>query len=299
MLTIAEWQKLNPTPLASGVVEIFARENPVLERMGFQNIAGNAFRYSQEDTLPGIEFRDFNGSYSESTGVVNPITENLTIIGGDSDFDVAMIKMQTGDNDSRAVHDSMKAKAATLKWLTTFFDGDSGSNPLEFDGLNTRLTGSQVIEAGTDGAILTLDMLDELVDAVQGTPGVLLMNKAMRRKLRQIARGSQVLSISRDYFGREVDAYAGVPIGIVEDGADGNPILGFDETQGNATDTSSIYAVKFAPDAVHGIQTEPMDVRDLGEIDSKPALRTRIEWYSGMVIKHPKAAARLKGVTVS
>ena len=37
MLTITEWQKLNPTPLASGVVEIFARENPVLANLPFMN----------------------------------------------------------------------------------------------------------------------------------------------------------------------------------------------------------------------------------------------------------------------
>jgi hypothetical protein len=40
-----------------------------------------------------------------------------------------------------------------------------------------------------------------------------------------------------------------------------------------------------------------VSVRDLGEIDAKPALRTRIEWYSGLVAKGPRCAARLKGVT--
>lgn len=296
MLTIAEWEKLNPTPLSSGVVEIFASENPVLERLPFVNIAGNAFKYSAEDTLPGVAFRDFNQGYTESTGVINPVVESLKIIGGDSDFDVAQIKMGTGDNDTRAVHDALKAKALTLTWLKTFFDGDTAGNPLEFDGLNKRLTGNQVITAGTNGAQLDLDMLDQLVDAVRGTPTVLLMNKSLRRKIRQLARGSSVLSISRDYFGREVETYAGVPFGIVEEDASGAEILGFDETQGSSSVTSSVYAVRFGADTMHGVQTQPIDVRDLGEIDSKPAYRTRVEWYSGLVIKHPRAAARLKGI---
>jgi len=296
MLTIIEWLKLNPTPLASGVVEIFARENPVLANLPFINVQGNAYKYNIEQTLPGIAFRGFNEGYTESTGVVNPLTESLTIIGGDSDFDVAQIKMGTGDNDTRAVYDAMKAKALTLSWLQTFFTGNATINPKEFDGLNNRLTGGQVIEAGTNGAVLTMDMLDALVDAIQGTPSLLLMNKVAKRAIVKLGRASGVVGVSRDYFGREVETYSGVPIGVIEDGADGNPILPFTETQGTSNVTSSIYAVKFGPDALHGIQTEPMDVRDLGEIETKPAYRTRIEWYSGLALKHPKCAARLKGV---
>lgn len=298
MLTVTEWAKLNPQPLASGVVEIFARNNPVLELMPFINIAGNAYKYNQETTLPGIAFRAIGGSYVESTGVVNPLTEALTIIGGDSDYDVASIAMQTGDNDTRAVHDAMKAKAATLAWLLTFFDGDNSvtDHENEFDGLNVRLTGSQVITAGANGAQLTLDMLDQLVDAVTGTPSVILLNKAARRKIRSLARNSTTLTVSRDQFGREVDAYQGVPLRVVEEDSSGTDILGFNETQGSSNLASSIYACRFDLDALHGIQTAPLNARDLGEIDAKPALRTRIEWYSGVVVKHPKAAARLKGV---
>ncbi len=298
MLLISEWQKLNPTPLASGVVEIFARENPVLANMPFINIKGNAYKYNRELTLSNADFRGFNDGYIQNSGTVDPLTEALSIIGGDNDFDVAQIKMGTGDNDTRAVHDSMKAKALTLNWLKTFFNGDTSINVNAFNGLNKRLSGGQVISAGTNGGTLTMDMLDELVDAIQGTPSLLLMNKACRRKIVKLGRASGVVSVSRDYFGREVETYSGVPIGLIEDGADGNPILPFTETQGTANNTASIYAVKFGPDAMHGIQTEPMSVRDLGEIETKPAYRTRIEWYSGLALKHPKCAARLKGVQV-
>src|SRR3546814_2252142 len=79
-----------------------------------------------------------------------------------------------------------------------------------------RLTGDQVITAGANGAALTMDMLDDLVDAVRGTPSVLVMNKAMRRAVVKLARSSQVLSITRDYFGREVEAYGGVPMAVIE-----------------------------------------------------------------------------------
>lgn len=296
MLTISEWAKLNPTPLTSGVVEIFAAENPVLAALPFINTAGSAYKYNIETTLPGVAFRGFNEAYTESTGVINPLVESLTILGGDSDFDVAQIAMGTGDNDTRAVHDVMKAKAATLTWLRTFFDGDSSTNPKEFDGINRRLSGNQVLSAGTNGGLVTFDLLDQLVDSVRGTPSLLLMNKTVRRQVRAMCRSLGALTITTDQLGRELEGYAGVPFGLVEEDETGAEILGFDETQGTSAITSSIYAVRFGADTFHGIQTKPIDVRDLGEVDDKPAFRTRIEWYSGMVIKHPRAAARLKGV---
>lgn len=299
MLTALEWAKLNPDPLASGVVEIFARENPVIATMPFINVAGSAYRYNIEESLPGVAFRGFNESYVESTGVINPMVEALTILGGDSDFDVAQIAMQTGDNDTRAVHDGMKAKAAALTHLRTFFDGNTATNPKEFDGLNRRLTGDQVITAGTNGSVLALGMLDDLVDAVAGTPTILLMNKKMRQTVRQMARNLGALTLTVDQLGRELEGYAGVPFGLIEEDETGAAILGFDETQGTANNTTSIYAVRMGADAVHGIQTAPISVRDLGEVDDKPALRTRIEWYSGLVIKHPRAAARLKGIKLA
>jgi hypothetical protein len=118
-------------------------------------------------------------------------------MGGDLDLDTALVAWDVGSNDSRAIHDAMKVKAMSLAHLATFFDGNSTANVKEYDGLNTRLTGKQVIEAGADGASLTLDMLDDLVDAVSGTPSLLLMNKKARSRIRQLARMTGGLSIAR------------------------------------------------------------------------------------------------------
>ncbi|MGB0748179.1 MAG: major capsid protein [Magnetospiraceae bacterium] len=297
-MTILEWSKLQSDPLQSGVVEVFGMSNPVLERMPFQNIMGNAYRYNREGTLPGIAFRGINESYTESTGIINPVTETLTICGGDSDYDVSLVKMGVGDNNARAAHDAMKSKALSLNWLKTFFDGDSDVEPREFDGLNKRLTGGQHIQLASGGAVLTLDDLDQLIDAVEGTPDVLLMSKTMRRKVNALMRAAgQAQETVSDTFGRQIQAYAGIPIGIVEEDDTNAQILAFDEDDGSGNlDTASIYALRFGMDALMGIQTEPMDVRDLGELDTKPAYRTRIEWYSGLAIKHPEAAARLSRI---
>ena len=38
-------------------------------------------------------------------------------------------------------------------------------------------------------------------------------------------------------------------------------------------------------------------VRDLGELESKPVFRTRVEWYAAMALFHPRCASRLYGIT--
>lgn len=300
-LTMLEAAKLIENPLALDIVETIVGRNPVLEVMPFQNIAGSAYRYNREETLPGIGFRGINEAFDESTAVLNPQVESLTILGGDSDYDVALVKMQTGTNAPglRAAHDRLKAKAASLKFLKTFFDGDSDSAPREFDGINKRLgTGAQHKQLASGGATLTLDDLDETIDLVDGTPTAIFCSKAVRRKINALIRAqNSAVEVVNDQFGRQLTAYAGIPIYVIETDNEGNAILGYDEDDGTGSlDTASLYVGRFDLDAIHGIQTEPIQIRDLGEIDSKSVFRTRIEWITGMVLKHPRAVARLSRI---
>ena len=53
----------------------------------------------------------------------------------------------------------------------------------------------------------------------------------------------------------------------------------------------------FGPGKLSGIQNGGMSVRDLGEQDSKPVFRTRVEWYAGIALWHGRAAARLRGIS--
>ena len=300
-LTLVEAAKLSQDTLQRGVIETFARTSSVLELLPFMDIAGNAYAYNVEGALPGIGFRDVNEGYTESTGVINPASERLYIAGGDVDVDRFIIQTRSNINDVRAIHTEMKAKALALAITNQFFNGDQAVDPKGFDGLKKRLTGKQVIEAGTDGAPLTITMLDELIDAVEGEPDVIFCSKAMRREIKKVLQNHNGYSESSyDAFGRPVMTYGGIPIRVVETDQAGNEILGFNETQGTANDTASIYAVKFGPEQyVSGLQNGGVSVRDLGELADKPVFRTRIEWYVGMAVFHPRAAARLKGVLKS
>lgn len=188
----------------------------------------------------------------------------------------------------------MKAKQIAKTFTKGFFKGDPAVDALGLTGIDLRLNGSgQVLDAGTNGAVLSLPLLHELLDAVEGGADALFMSKAMRRELQKILNQStHYIQNGTDEFGRPVEMFGDVKIRTVED-----DVLGFNETQGTSSVAGSIYAVKFgAQEAVSGLQSGGISVRDLGELDTLPVFRTRIEWYVGMAQFHPKAAARLKGV---
>lgn len=300
-LTLVEASKLYAgDPLRSAIIELYARNSDILRVLPFENIQGNAYRYNREETLPGVGFRGVNEAYLESTGILNPITEPLVIAGGDLDVDKFIIDTM-GDNQ-RSVHEAMKVKALALKWTQTFIKGDQASEPRSFDGLQVRCTGNQLISAGNtaNGTPLSLAKLDELIDAVDD-PQYLIMNKTMARRLSAAARTYTVggfITYDLDAFGRRVTRYNDLPILIADKDNEGNDILPFTEAadSGNSTATS-IYCVSFGDGKLMGLQNGAMDVRDLGELDTKPCMRTRIEWYNGIAVFHGKSAARLQHIS--
>ena len=299
-LTIIEAAKLDPGEvIRNAVVELYAGSSDILMTLPFVNIPGNAMKYNREGALPGVGFRGVNEAYTPSTGILNPITEALVIAGGDLDVDRFIIN--TMGMGQRSIQEAMKVRALGLHWTSKFIKGDSISEPREFDGLQTRVTGDQKIAAGAtaNGTPLSLGKLDEAIDQTLN-PSHLIMSKAMARKFATAARGGIMgdYNVVIDDMGRRVEYYMGLPILKVDLDNEGNAILPFTEaaTSGTAT-ASSIYVVSFTEDGMTGLQNGMMDVRDLGELQTSPLYRTRVEWYNGIAIYNGRAATRLWSIS--
>jgi len=302
-LTIVEAAKLNSGDvIRSAIVEMYARNSDILRVLPFDNIPGNALKYNREEILPGVGFRGVNEGYTESVGVLNPITESLVIAGGDLDVDRFIV--QTMGANQRSVQEGMKVKALAHRWTLAFIKGDSSADPREFDGLQRRIpTGSsQLIDAGatSGGDALSLFLLDTLIARVDD-PTHLIMNKTMMLRLTQAARNTAVggfITWDLDQFGRRVSMYNGLPIILADEDNSGAQILPFTEANpgGGAAASTSIYCVSLGDGALVGIQNGDVQTRDLGELETKPVMRTRVEWYAGIAIFQGKSVARLRGI---
>ena len=302
-LTLIEALK-TATPREAVYIEEYAASSAVLAVIPFRTVPGGSLPYNREDTLPNIGFRGVNEAYIEGTGIINPQVEVCKIAGGDLDVDRYIIDTQ--GEGVRSAHELMKVKSLAHSWTRNFIKGDSISNPRVFDGLQVRLTGSQLIGNANAGAALSLLKLDQLIDQVTN-PTHLIMSKDMRRLLTAASRATGITGFiqwEKNTLGQQIARYADLPIcEVYQDNTDAD-ILPFTETSPDGTTSTacaSIYCVSFGDMMVEGIQGsvngQPgISVRDLGELETKPVMRTRVDWYTSIAIMHGRGAARLSGI---
>jgi hypothetical protein len=305
-LTLIEAAKYENRLEHLAVLKTFS-EGELLARLPFMNIAGSGLFYSAEQELPSVGFRAVNEGYTQSYGVVDQRAEAVHLFGGDVDVDRSIVDLM--GPEARASQIEMKVRSMRLTLEATVINGDTAANPRAFDGLSKRLPPGDAMAidnsagAGAAGAPLDFDRLDELIDSVNAYGGskVLVMSKAMRRQLNALARstmGGGVYQTSTNSYGMTVHRYQDCDILTVDRDAQGVEVMGYDEAGG----TSSIYCCTFGDQGVTGLQGPfqgryGISVRDLGEVPDAPVFRTRVDWYVGFAVLHPRASGRLFNIT--
>lgn len=299
LLQAAEMALGNDEVKRAAIIELFAAPD-LLKTLSFMDIEGGAYAYIQEGALPGVAFRGINESYSTSTGIVNPQVERLRIAGGDLDVDKALLK--THGIGIRSSQEKMKVKALSLYLAGKMINGDSEVDPREFDGLRKRISGTQLFAAGNSagGDALPLSVLDEAIDAVDGATH-LIMSKRMRNLLSQAASNQQVsgfLTWDKDEFGTRMAFYNDLPILVTDYDNENAQVIDFNEAcpGGGAAVGTSIYVANLSEDGVVGLQNGVIEVEDLGHVQDKPVMRTRIEWLLSLAVLSGRAAARVWGI---
>ena len=283
------------------IVEMFANSSDVMMSLPFMTIKGNAFKYNRSAQLPSVGFRGYNEAFSTSVGVINPVTESLFMCGGDLDVDKKMIDHFGAE--IRSSQEEMQVTSIAEKWTQTFFKGDSDVEPREFDGLQKRIVGTQILtnSAASGGAALSLANLDAVIDNTW-RPTHIIMNRTLKMRMIAAARAQGTTGFvthGTDALGRVITQYAGLPILTGYDPSLNTAILPFDEvgSGGGSAVTCSIYVASLSENGLVGIQDGEIDARDLGEIDVKPVMRTRTDWSVGVAIMHGRSVSRLTSIT--
>jgi hypothetical protein len=297
-----EADKLSLNQLVAGVIEELITPEELFALLPFARVNGKAYVYNRENALPTVDFLDPNDTVAEDSATFTTVTTTLKIIAGDVDVDKFLQATESDHNDQKATQLAAKAKAMGNKFKDTLVNGDTSVNAKSFDGVRKLVTGGQTLSAGTNGAAMTLSMLDDLVDKVLsggiGRVDCLMMRSGTIRAYRALLRaagGIQPSMIEIPNFGAgPVIAHNGIPI-IRNDFLPGN------ETQGTSSLCCSVYALRLnETDGLHGLyggDSAGFVVEDLGTVQNKDATRTRIKWYTGLALKSTKSLARLAGIT--
>ena len=319
--TLAEYSKIETDPLRKSVLDMLLLEANLLELVPQETIGRLSQTMVRYKDLPSFGYRKVNEAFAEATGKFEHKVESVSLGGLDIDTDIVIARNANSIEDARAIQQRMALKSAAYQYNWKFIAGDPTSDPEEFKGIRLRIddiyaegyTDQKFAGASTTTGILNsqttrfahIQDIDKLIYSIKGhNPDVLLMNKKMLLATRSCLLREKLLTYGADMFGRQIDTYGQtrlVDIGVRVDQT--TEIILNSETSagaasgGSANTYSSIYAIKFGiGDSVWGIQMYPLEVRDMGELQTKPVYRTRVDWPHGLADIDPRCLARLYGV---
>lgn len=296
--------KYGDDQIARGVVETIIQQSPFLEQLPWITFAGNALQKTIEGSLPTSSFRQINGTYTASHGSDDVEFWGTTIMGGEYKVDNALVDVTASEKDLEADQIAKMSKATSMRFDNEVINGTAAGG-IGFKGFKQLVTDGKGILVTQAAGALTLAKLDEVIDAFRNhpRPDAFLVNRTHRRKITNLARttvtGVSLIDVGTDVFGRKVTMYDDVPLRILEDGIDGNgvvgPLLPFTEP----SSTSSIYAVKFGADQVAGLMGRggSLTVRRFGELQAAPQRMGRLEWYPGLASFDALGLVRYENIT--
>lgn len=291
-LLLSDAQKLTNDVILQGIYENIVTESAVLQMLPFEEVNGTAIIYNQEASLGGSSWYAVGDTWTEGALSVTQKAATLKILGGDVDVDSFLQTTYKNPNDLRAMAIASKSKSVAYSFNDAFFNGNSATNAKQFDGVGRLVTSGQTRSLGTNGAAPTLDDYDALIDMVKpGKPDALFMSRRTRRGLKKLRRGQvAVIEQAVNEFGQRIDTYDGIPV-IVDDN------LSDALTQGSATNASVVYAVQFGVGrGLVGLTNGWVQYTDIGELETKDAMRMRVRWYCGLMNSRDLAVAAMTGV---
>ncbi|MBR4016471.1 MAG: phage capsid protein [Oscillospiraceae bacterium] len=320
-ITLAEAKVGMADKVDQQIVDMFRRSSLLLDNMVFDNVISPGtggstltYGYIQLKSPATASVRTVGNEYTPGEAKKEEKTANAIIMGGAFQMD-RVIQNTAGAANEMAFQAEQKIKA-TANYFHNLVINGTGAAEGEgyvtgtFDGLKKLLTGT-ANEITSQVSLTTsteldnnynafLDEMDSFISTLDGTPSMLLMNRAMLVKLRSIARRAGYYERSHDDFGRTVETYAGIPMvdmGQYYNGTSVQDVVATDEAGKTA-----IYAVSLGLDGFHGISPMGDGVIQsyLPDLSTPGAVKTgEVELVAGVVLKNTLKAAVLKDIAIA
>jgi len=294
------------------IVDMFRRSSLLLDNMTFDNVISPGtggstltYGYIQLKSPATAAVRTVGAEYTPGEAKKEKKTTSAIIMGGSFQVD-RVLQNTAGAADELAFQAEQKIKATANYFHDLVINGDTEKGT--FDGLKKLLNGTanELVSAVslTTSAELDsnynafLDEMDAFLSTLDGTPSLLLMNRAMLVKLRAIARRAGYYERRQDDFGRTVETYAGIPLVDLGQYYDGSQSRDVVETADGKT---AIYAVCMGLDGFHGISPmgDGVIVSYMPDMNAPGAVKTgEVELVAGVALKNTMKAAVLKDIAI-
>lgn len=302
-VTLAESAKLSQDMLVQGVIENVITVNPMFELLPFTEIEGNAITYNRENVLGDVQFLGVGGTITaKAPATFTKVTSSLTTLIGDAEVNGLIQATRSNYTDQKATQIASKAKSLGRKYQDNMINGDGTGDT--FPGLASLLSAAQTINVGANGAALSFEILDQLIDQVKDKDGQVdyfMMPARTLRSFYALLRalgGAGIGDVVTLPSGRQVPSYRGVPIFR-------NDWIPINQVKGSSGPIcTTIYAGTWDDGSEsHGIAgltaTGEAGIRitEVGESETKDESITRVKMYCGLALFSDLGLAAAPGVT--
>lgn len=317
-ITLAEASKNVQDALQMGVIDEFRKSNWILDNLTFDDAVsptgGGAtltYSYTRLKTQPTAQFREINKEYTPSEVTKERHSVDLKVFGGSYQIDRVIANMG-GIVSEVELQQAQKIKAAQALFNDTFINGDSGVDSKAFDGLEKALVGSSteyntgdsnIIDLSNSASITAnymtfLDMLDEFLTGLDGTPSFIAGNSKLIAKLRACARRASMYQVTKNDWGQQVEAYGNIPfVDLGAKAGSNEDVIKTDAIKG----TTSLYVARLGLDGLHGVSiagVSPVQTW-LPDFSTSGAVKTgEVEMNAAIALKASKAAGAFRNLKV-
>ena len=314
-VTLAEARKNVQDDLQMGVYDEFAKSSFIMNNITFDDVVSPTgggttmtYGYTRLKTQPTADFREVNSEYTPQEVTKERHNVDLKIFGGTFQIDRVIAGMG-GIVSEVELQMKQKIKAASALFNDTVINGDSATNSKAFDGLDKAVTGSSTefvptaaIDLSDSAAVdanwkTFLDLLDEFLMGLNGTPSMIAGNTKLIAKIKAIARRAGQYQITQNGFGQQVESYAGIPLVDLGAKAGTNDPVSKINGQGE----TSLYAVRFGMDGFHAVAPtgNALIKTWLPDFKTSGAVKTgEVEMIAAVALKTTKAAGIFRKIKV-
>ena len=314
-VTLEEAKKNVQDDLQMGVIDEFQKSNWILEHITFDDAVSPtgggstpSYTYTRLKTQPTAQFREINKEYEPQEVTKEKHTVEIKVFGGAYEIDRVIANMG-GIVSEVELQQSQKIKAAQALFNDTFINGDSATDSKCFDGIDKALTGSSteyntesVIDLSTSKLVTEnfqdfLDMLDEFLRGLDGTPSFITGNTKLIGKLRACARRASMYQITKDNWGNQVESYGNIPFVDMQT----KPGTNDDVIPTGVDGTTSLYAARLAMDGVHAVSfagVSPVQAWVPDYSTAGAVKKGEVEMNAAIVMKKSKAAGVFRKIKV-
>lgn len=316
VVTLAQARLNVQDALQQGVIDEFAKSSFLFNNLTFDDCVsptgGGAtltYGYTRLITQPTAAFRAVNAEYNPAEVTKQRYTTDLKVFGGSFQIDRVIANMG-GIVDEVTLQMQQKIKAAAALFNDTVINGDSAIDANAFDGLEKALAGStteynttNAIDLSTSALVTAnymtfLDMLDEFLGGLDGTPSFIGGNTKTIAKLRAVARRAGMYQVTKNDFGQQVERYGDIPFVDFGTKAGSNvPVV----ATAVATGETSLYAARLGLDGFHGVSMAgvPPVQSWLPDFKTAGAVKTgEVEMVAAVALKATKAAGVFRRIKV-